>query len=121
MRKATCQHKRCIVLRAGSHNSVHNPGPPAPCGTVCRAGLNRAQLAQKLGWKPSRVSKILTGSSNLTLKTIFQICQAIDLEFDVVLRKAAPAVKPEPEKESVPLCTVYGEDSTPISGSVTPS
>jgi len=67
----------------------------ALASAVCRAGLNRAQLAQKLGWKPSRVSKILTGSSNLTLKTIFQICQAIDLEFDVVLRKAAPAVKPE--------------------------
>lgn len=59
----------------------------ALASAVHRAGLSRAQLAEKLGWKPSRVSKILTGSTNLTLKTIFQICQAIDLEFDVVLRK----------------------------------
>lgn len=60
----------------------------ALASAVYRAGLNRAELAKKLDWKPSRVSKILTGNTNLTLKTIFQICQAIDLEFDVVLRKA---------------------------------
>lgn len=55
---------------------------------VAHAGLSRAELAEKLGWKPSRVSKILTGSTNLTLKTIFQICKAIGLEFDVVLRQS---------------------------------
>ncbi len=53
---------------------------------VNRSGLNRAQLAEKLGWKASRVSCILTGNTNLTIKTIYQICQAIDLDFDVVLR-----------------------------------
>lgn len=55
---------------------------------VQKAGFSRAELAKKLNWKPSRVTKVLTGSSNLTLKTIFQICRAIGLEFDVVLRKA---------------------------------
>jgi plasmid maintenance system antidote protein VapI len=55
---------------------------------VERAGLSRAALAKQLNWKPSRVTKVLTGTSNLTLKTIFQVCRAIGLEFDVVLRKA---------------------------------
>src|SRR5690554_445633 len=54
---------------------------------VGRTGLNQAQLAEKLDWKPSRVSRVLTGSTNLTMKTIFQICRAIDLDFDVVLRR----------------------------------
>ncbi len=55
---------------------------------VERAGLSRSELAKQLDWKPSRVTKVLTGNANLTLKTIFQVCQAIGLEFDVVLRKA---------------------------------
>ena len=54
---------------------------------VERAGLSRSELAKQLDWKPSRVTKVLTGNANLTLKTIFQVCQAIGLEFDVVLRK----------------------------------
>ncbi|MCL5041554.1 MAG: helix-turn-helix domain-containing protein [Gammaproteobacteria bacterium] len=58
----------------------------ALASAVEEAGLSRAELAKKLEWKPSRVTKVLTGSSNLTLKTIFQVCQAIGLEFDVVLR-----------------------------------
>ena len=55
---------------------------------VQEAGLSSAALAEQLNWKRSRVSKVLTGSSNLTLKTIFQVCRAIGLEFDVILRKA---------------------------------
>lgn len=64
---------------------------------VEKAGLTRAELSKKLKWKPSRVTKVLTGGSNLTLKTIFEICRAIGLEFDVVLRNAderAEAVDP---------------------------
>jgi transcriptional regulator with XRE-family HTH domain len=61
----------------------------ALASAVERAGLSRAQLAKKLDWKPSRVTKVLTGSSNLTLKTIFEVCHAVGLEFDVVLREAS--------------------------------
>jgi transcriptional regulator with XRE-family HTH domain len=60
----------------------------ALASAVETAGLTRAELAKKLDWKPSRVTKVLTGHSNLTLKTIFQVCHAIGLEFDVVLRKS---------------------------------
>ena len=31
---------------------------------VERAGLSRAALAKQLNWKPSRVTKVLTGTSN---------------------------------------------------------
>lgn len=60
------------------------------------AGMNRTQLSEKLGWRPSRVSKVLGGEANLTLKTLYQVCDAVDLEFDVVLRapNQAPAAQP---------------------------
>lgn len=60
------------------------------------AGMNRTQLSEKLGWRPSRVSKVLGGEANLTLKTLYQICDAMNLEFDVVLRtpNQAPAAQP---------------------------
>lgn len=65
----------------------------ALASAVEKAGLSRGELAKKLDWKPSRVTKVLTGSSNLTLKTMFEVCRAIGLEFDVVLRKASERVE----------------------------
>lgn len=53
---------------------------------VAETGMSRAQLAQRLGWKPSRVSRILSGSCNLTLRTIHQLTEVIGLEFDMTLR-----------------------------------
>lgn len=53
---------------------------------VRHAGINQADLAKKLGWKASRVSKVLTGNGNLTLRTIQQVAEAAGLEFDVILR-----------------------------------
>ncbi|MFA5685270.1 MAG: helix-turn-helix transcriptional regulator, partial [Lysobacteraceae bacterium] len=50
------------------------------------AGMTRVQLCEKLGWQPSRMSKVLGGGANLTLKTLWQLCGAIGLEYDVVLR-----------------------------------
>lgn len=45
--------------------------------------MTQKELADKLGWKTSRVSKVLHGTSNLTLKTIFDVCEALETDFDV--------------------------------------
>lgn len=50
---------------------------------VARSGITQKELAEKLGWKPSRVSKVLHGASNLTLKTLFQVCEALGIDFDI--------------------------------------
>ena len=55
------------------------------------AGMTRAQLCEKLEWKPSRMSKILGGGANLTLRTLYQFCEAMGLEFDVILRQPQQA------------------------------
>ncbi len=41
-------------------------------------GLNRVQLAEKMGKKPSEISKILSGSHNLTINTIFSLEEALE-------------------------------------------
>lgn len=44
------------------------------------AGMTRVQLCEKLGWQPSRMSKVLGGGANLTLKTLWQLCDAMGLD-----------------------------------------
>ena len=50
---------------------------------VVDSGITQKALADKLGWKTSRVSKVLHGGSNLTLKTLFDVCEALNIEFDI--------------------------------------
>ncbi|GLR64390.1 helix-turn-helix domain-containing protein [Marinospirillum insulare] len=46
-------------------------------------GMSQKELAEKLGWRTSRVSKVLHGGSNLTLRTLFDICEAMQTDFDI--------------------------------------
>lgn len=43
-------------------------------------GMNRIQLAEKMGKQPSEISKILSGSHNVTLNTVFSIEEALQKE-----------------------------------------
>jgi transcriptional regulator with XRE-family HTH domain len=48
-------------------------------------GLTRADLAARLGVSPGRVSQILGGGENLTLRTLAALSSALDARFDVEL------------------------------------
>lgn len=50
-------------------------------------GMSRTELCDRLGWKKSRVSKALSGKENLTLRTIYEIANAVGLRFDLVFNK----------------------------------
>lgn len=50
---------------------------------VAASGMTQKALADKLGWTTSRVSKVLHGATNLTLKTLFEVCEALNIEFDI--------------------------------------
>lgn len=54
---------------------------------LIHSGKTQAELAEELGWKPSRVSKLFHGSSNMTIKTLFVLLDSLDLEFDVVFKQ----------------------------------
>ena len=42
-------------------------------------GMSRTELAEKLGKKPSSVTRVLSGSANITLQTIAEYDAALDL------------------------------------------
>lgn len=48
-------------------------------------GLTRADLAARMGVSPGRVSQILGGGENLTLRTLAALAAALDARFDVDL------------------------------------
>jgi transcriptional regulator with XRE-family HTH domain len=51
-------------------------------------GLTRADLAARMGVSPGRVSQILGGGENLTLRTLAALSAALDARLDVVLSPA---------------------------------
>ena len=57
---------------------------------------SRTALAQVLGYKKSRVTRILSGMENLTLRTIHDVCKAIGYEFDVTFRRKSEAKPLQP-------------------------
>lgn len=48
------------------------------------SGLSRSELATKLGWSKSRVTKVLSGDENLTVRTITSVAECLGYAFDVV-------------------------------------
>ncbi|HRQ59173.1 MAG TPA: helix-turn-helix transcriptional regulator [Azoarcus taiwanensis] len=55
-------------------------------GMLENRGISFADLARKLDWKPSRVSRALSGRENLTINTIAEIIRAADYDFDLLVR-----------------------------------
>jgi transcriptional regulator with XRE-family HTH domain len=48
-------------------------------------GISRADLAARMGVSPGRVSQILGGGENLTLRTLAALATALDARFDFEL------------------------------------
>src|SRR5690242_16919501 len=48
-------------------------------------GLSRAELATRMGVSPGRISQILGGGENLTLRTLAALATALDARFDFEL------------------------------------
>jgi transcriptional regulator with XRE-family HTH domain len=47
--------------------------------------ISRADLAQSMGVSPGRVSQILSGDENLTLRTLSSVAAALGVEVEVIL------------------------------------
>jgi transcriptional regulator with XRE-family HTH domain len=63
---------------------------------MLHAGWTRAKLARSLNWTAGRVSKVLGGEENLTLRTIYVIYKTLGYTFDVVPRTEAERVPMQP-------------------------
>jgi antitoxin component HigA of HigAB toxin-antitoxin module len=53
-------------------------------------GLTRAELASRMGVSPGRISQVLSGGENLTLRTLAALSTALDAQFDVQLNSRKP-------------------------------
>jgi len=53
-------------------------------GLLHHSKISRSELARELGWKKSRVTKVLSGDENLTIKTITTITHKLGYDFDVI-------------------------------------
>ncbi len=51
---------------------------------LVHANCSRSQLAKDLGYTKSRISRILSGDENLTLKTLTKVADALGYTFDVI-------------------------------------
>ena len=67
-------------------------------------GISRADLAARMGVSPGRVSQILGGGENLTLRTLAALAAALDAHFDFELRslKTPDEYTSRGEAESAP-------------------
>jgi transcriptional regulator with XRE-family HTH domain len=50
-------------------------------------GLSRADLASRMGVSPGRVSQVLSGGENITLRTLASLAAAVDTQFEVQLHR----------------------------------
>ena len=63
-------------------------------------GLSRADLAARMGVSPGRVSQILGGGENLTLRTLAALSTALDARFDLEL--SSPKAENTYQEEAAP-------------------
>ncbi len=57
-------------------------------------GMTQADLARKMGVSRARISQILRGNDNLTLKSIVAVAIGLDSRVDVQLKRARSARRP---------------------------
>lgn len=53
---------------------------------MSRCKLTRADLAGRMGVSPGRISQVLSGGENLTLRTLASLAVAVDGQFELELK-----------------------------------
>jgi len=76
-------------------------------------GIKRAELARRLGFTRAFVTRLLNGRPNVTLKTLVEVANALDLAIDMRLKPRYEQMK----WRSVDLCTTEQKSSpVPVPG-----
>lgn len=73
-------------------------------------GTTRSELAEKQCWKKSRVTSILSGNANPTLRTIWEFCSNLGYDFDIVFRLF------DEKRPSQPWQKVFQQYATMVDG-----
>jgi transcriptional regulator with XRE-family HTH domain len=88
-----------------SSRKIRGPGRDDPPGDLCRQIIDevtwhmrqhkvtRADLAQSMNVSPGRVSQILSGDENVTLRTLGSVVSALGAEVEFTLRPMGDPVE----------------------------
>ena len=76
-------------------------------------GLTRADLAGRMGVSPGRVSQVLSGGENLTLRTLAGLATALDARFSLELRPCETASTSSAEPTGLPATAVMPSPAQP--------
>lgn len=68
-------------------------------------GIKQKELANKIGMQESRLSKILSGAENLTIKTITQIESFLKKDLIVIPQFSKPKIQTEVHVVGIPINT----------------
>lgn len=83
-----------------------------------RAGINRSELAERMGVPPSRITKMLSGDSNLTIETLVRASHAVGAELKIRFQPAKTSV--EIPNATQTFISKFAEDPTPYRESKRP-
>lgn len=76
------------------------------------SNISQSQLAKKLKWKASRLSKVLSGQQNLTLKTISDITFALEYDFELCFHKPNETLTVQPWEKKLNALEVHEPKKT---------
>jgi transcriptional regulator with XRE-family HTH domain len=62
--------------------------------------ISRTDLAARMGVSPGRVSQVLSGGENLTLRTLASLSAALDAHFEVELRPAGAVAEGQQQAQT---------------------
>lgn len=75
------------------------------------SGTKRTELAEKLNWKKSRITSVLSGRANPTLKTLWEFSSCLGYDFDVVFRTFAEKCPAQPWRKDPSFTISVNEPS----------
>ena len=71
-------------------------------GLLAERNVTRSQLAERMGVSAGRISQILSGDENLTLKSLASIASSLDVSVEVRFFDAPLAGQPDHSEPGVP-------------------
>lgn len=63
-------------------------------GLLAERGMTRKDLADRMGVSPGRVSQILSGGENLTLRSLAAVAECLDAQVEIVFSDAPAPHEP---------------------------
>ncbi|KQG97047.1 hypothetical protein APC57_03975 [Acinetobacter baumannii] len=84
------------------------------CSLMAFKNISRVELAKKLNWKLSQVSKVLSGKQNLTISTISKVCFALNYDFQISFHEEHEQLNVQPWERNLQSIVSLKENSESI-------